>query len=319
MVSEKINLNNLIKYIGENNSNPSELNLSFDLKSDLFLLPGNIEMHGSILGNYNATQKLTANVMGDIKVNDQILIQKTQLNAKMNNGLLLFKGSGKINQTPVTLDMKNSNKSNGKVLVIAGQNAGKILSGLDVTQLIEGGDVEININLDENNFNNYNATIDISKFNVVNAPILVRLISTLSLTGLLNLLEEKGIYFERGLAKIEKINDTLKIEKIYAVGEAMAISLDGWINQNKDILQVHGTMAPATLLNKLLEPVPLLSELLIGGDKAGIVITEFRLDGSISKPTISFRPLSSAPGLLRDIFNIFRSDNKAFNNESLQN
>ena len=99
----------------------------------------------------------------------------------------------------------------------------------------------------------------------------------------------------------------------------MAISLDGWINQNKDILQVHGTMAPATLLNKLLEPVPLLSELLIGGDKAGIVITEFRLDGSISKPTISFRPLSSAPGLLRDIFNIFRSDKKAFDNESLQN
>ena len=48
-------------------------------------------------------------------------------------------------------------------------------------------------------------------------------------------------------------------------------------------------MAPATLLNKLLEPVPVLSELLTGGDKAGIVLTEFRLDGNISKPSISFR------------------------------
>ena len=35
-----------------------------------------------------------------------------------------------------------------------------------------------------------------------------------------------------------------------------------------------------TLLNKLLEPVPVLSELLTGGDKAGIVLTEFRLDGN---------------------------------------
>ena len=50
--------------------------------------------------------------------------------------------------------------------------------------------------------------------------------------------------------------------------------------------------------------------LLTGGDKAGIVLTEFRLDGNISKPSISFRPLSSAPGLLRDVFNIFRSDKK---------
>ena len=319
MAAEKINLNHLIKYMGENNSNPSELNLSFDLESGLFLLPGNLEMHGSILGNYNTTQKLSADVTGDIKVNDQISIEKTKVKAKMKNGQFIFKGSGKINQAHVTLDMKNSDSGKGKVLVIAGKNAGKILSGLDVTQLVEGGDVEININLDKNNFNNYDATIDISKFNVVNAPILVRLISTLSLTGLLNLLEEKGIYFERGVAKIKKINDTLEIEKIYAIGEAMAITLDGWINKNKDILQVHGTMAPATLLNKLLEPVPLLSELLIGGDKAGIVITEFRLDGSISKPMISFRPLSSAPGLLRDIFNVFRSDKKVLNNESFQN
>ncbi len=319
MASEKINLNHLIKYIGENNSNSSELNLSFDLKSDLFLLPGNLEMYGSIVGNYNTTQKLNADVMGDIKVNDQISIENTKVNAKINNGQLIFKGSGKINQTPVKLDMKNSDNSKGKVLVIAGKNAGKILSGLDVTQFVEGGDVEININLEENNFNNYDATIDISKFNVVNAPILVRLISTLSLTGLLNLLEEKGIYFERGVAKIKKVNDTLKIESIYAIGEAMAISLDGWINKNKDVLQVHGTIAPATLLNKLLETVPLLSELLIGGDKAGIVITEFRLDGPISKPMISFRPLSSAPGLLRDIFNVFRSDKRILNDESSQN
>ena len=111
----------------------------------------------------------------------------------------------------------------------------------------------------------------------------------------------------------------MNLENIEAVGEAMAISLDGWINKKNDKLQIHGTIAPATLLNKLLEPVPLLSDLLIGGDKAGIVLTEFRLDGSIKKPSISFRPLSSAPGLLRDIFNLFRSDLATPKENNIQN
>ena len=98
-----------------------------------------------------------------------------------------------------------------------------------------------------------------------------------------------------------------------AVGEALAVSIEGWVDRKNDILQVHGTMAPATLLTKIFEQVPILSELIIGKDKAGVVLTEFWLDGSISKPLISFRPLSSAPGLLRDILNLFRSDGKELN------
>mgnify|MGYP006253324875 FL=1 len=112
------------------------------------------------------------------------------------------------------------------------------------------------------------------------------------------------------MAEIDNFDNKFNIRSIEAIGEAMAITLDGWVDKKNDFLQIYGTMAPATLLNKLLEPVPVLSELLTGGDKAGIVLTEFRLDGNISKPSISFRPLSSAPGLLRDVFNIFRSDKK---------
>jgi len=185
--------------------------------------------------------------------------------------------------------------------------------------LVEGGNIVMSVFLREQDYKNFDALIDVSKFNVTNAPILVRLISTLSLTGLLNLLEENGIYFERGLAKINNFNNKLNIENIEAVGEAMAITLKGWINDEKDILQIQGTIAPATLLTKFLEPIPVLNDLLIGGDKAGVVLTEFRLDGSTQKPSISFRPLSSAPGLLRDIFNLFRSDQVDQNKSISQN
>ena len=209
-------------------------------------------------------------------------------------------GTGLINEIPISINSEDKN-----VFIISGNNAGKILRGLKITDLVEGGSIVISVKLDEQKSGNYSALIDVSKFNVVNTPILVRLISTLSLTGLLNLLEEQGIYFAKGVAEIDNVDNKFNIRSIEAIGEAMAITLDGWVDKKNDFLQIYGTMAPATLLNKLLEPVPVLSELQTGGDKAGIVLTEFRLDGNISKPSISFRPLSSAPGLLRDIFNIF--------------
>ena len=204
--------------------------------------------------------------------------------------------------------MHDGQEDNLKILTLKGDDAGKILNGLNITKLVEGGTLRISVFLKEENYKNYEALIDVSKFNVTNAPILVQLISTLSLTGLLNLLEENGIYFERGYAKINNLDNKFNIQKSEAIGEAMAITLKGGINNKKETLQIQGTIAPATLLTKLLEPIPVLNDLLIGGDKAGVVLTEFRLDGSTQKPSISFRPLSSAPGLLRDIFNLFRSD-----------
>mgnify|MGYP001276603993 CR=1 FL=1 len=304
--SEKINLDHYITYFSNNTLNQNGLKLSFKLNSEKFALPGGIEADGEINGIYSNNNGLNSSLKGSIYLGQEITIKDTKFFAKFSENESEFDGTGLINNTPIFFKKDNENKNN--VFTISGNNAGTILKGFKITDLIQGGNVIISVTFDEQNFRNYSALIDVSKFNVVNAPILVRLVSTLSLTGLLNLLEEKGIYFAKGVAEIDNFDNKLNIRNIEAIGEAMAITLNGWIDKKSNFLQIHGTMAPATLLNKLLETVPVLSELLTGGDKAGIVLTEFRLDGNISKPSISFRPLSSAPGLLRDIFNIFRSD-----------
>ena len=304
--SEKINLDHYITYFSNNTLNQNGLKLTFKLNSEKFSFPGGIEADGEINGIYSNNNGLNSNLKGSIYLGQEITIKDTKIFAKFSENESEFDGTGLINNTPIFFKKDNENKNN--VFTISGNNAGAILKGFKITDLIQGGNVIISVTFDEQNFRNYSALIDVSKFNVVNAPILVRLVSTLSLTGLLNLLEEKGIYFAKGVAEIDNFDNKFNIRNIEAIGEAMAITLNGWIDKKNNFLQIHGTMAPATLLNKLLETVPVLSELLTGGDKAGIVLTEFRLDGNISKPSISFRPLSSAPGLLRDIFNIFRSD-----------
>ncbi|MDA9734400.1 DUF3971 domain-containing protein [SAR116 cluster bacterium] len=301
--SEKINFDNYITYFSNNNKETNELNVLFKINSEKFLLPGGIVSSGEINGNFDSENGLEAILKGTVYLGQEIDINDANISTKIINKQIVFSGTGLINEIPISIKSEDKN-----VFIISGDNAGKILKGLKITDFVEGGSIVISVKLDEQNFGNYSALIDVSKFNIVNAPILVRLISTLSLTGLLNLLEEQGIYFAKGVAEIDNFDNKFNIRSIEAIGEAMAITLDGWLDKKNDFLQIYGTMAPATLLNKLLEPVPVLSELLTGGDKAGIVLTEFRLDGNISKPTISFRPLSSAPGLLRDVFNIFRSD-----------
>ena len=303
--SEKINFDNYITYFSDNIQDANELDVLFKINSEKFLLPGGIVSSGEINGNYGSKNGLKSILKGTVYLGQEIAINDANISTKLLKKQIVFRGTGLINEIPISINSEDKN-----VFIISGDDAGKILRGLKITDLVEGGSIVISVKLDEQNSGNYSALIDVSKFNVVNAPILVRLISTLSLTGLLNLLEEQGIYFAKGVAEIDNFDNKLNIRSIEAIGEAMAITLDGWVDKKNDFLQIYGTMAPATLLNKLLEPVPVLSELLTGGDKAGIVLTEFRLDGNISQPSISFRPLSSAPGLLRDIFNIFRSDKK---------
>ena len=317
--AEKINLMEYLDFYSNNKKEPNKNKYIFNIKSEEFLLPGGVLANGVIKGNYNFDNGFSAKLVGDVNINENIKINKIALLATQIDNEIILEGKGLINSTPIRISMESVKEKNLKVLTLEGNDAGKILNGLNITKLVEGGNIKMSVFLREQDYNNFDALIDVSKFNVTNAPILVRLISTLSLTGLLNLLEENGIYFERGLAKINNFNNKLNIENIEAVGEAMAISLKGWINNEKDILQVQGTIAPATLLTKLLEPIPVLNDLLIGGDKAGVVLTEFRLDGSTQKPSISFRPLSSAPGLLRDIFNLFRSDQADQNKSISQN
>ncbi len=317
--AEKINLMEYLKFFSRTQKDPKKNIYIFNIRSEKFIFPGGVEANGYIEGYYNFDNGVKAKLLGDININENVKVKDAELLASQIDNEIVIEGNGFINSAPVKILMRDGKKDNLKILTLKGNDAGKILNGLNITKLVEGGTLKISVFLKEEDYKNYEALVDVSKFNVTNAPILVQLISTLSLTGLLNLLEEKGIYFERGFAKVNNLDNRFNISNIEAVGEAMVITLKGWINNKKETLQIQGTIAPATLLTKLLEPIPVLNDLLIGGDKAGVVLTEFRLDGSTKKPFISFRPLSSAPGMLRDIFNLFRSDQVNQNESETQN
>ena len=71
----------------------------------------------------------------------------------------------------------------------------------------------------------------------------------------------------------------MKIQELYAIGPAISILLEGYIEENK-LISLRGTLVPATTINRSIASIPLLGDLLIGkkvGD--GVFGGSFKIKG----------------------------------------
>ncbi len=141
---------------------------------------------------------------------------------------------------------------------------------------------------------------------IVGAPILTRLLTLASFTGIADALMGVGIGFDKISADINYDNERIIFAKGAAKGDSLGIMFEGmlqpfgWQKQ-----QLKGTVIPSYALNSLPSKVPLLG-LLIGDEGEGVFATRFSVDGTLSEPDVMVNPLSMiTPGLLRNIFEIF--------------
>ncbi len=94
----------------------------------------------------------------------------------------------------------------------------------------------------------------------------------------------------------------LSFERVLAFGESLGITADGWIDLDRDLLQLQGTVAPAYMLNSIIGHVPIIGQIL-GGGSHGLFAANFRLSGASGDPQVTVNPLSAlAPGILRQLF-----------------
>ena len=71
----------------------------------------------------------------------------------------------------------------------------------------------------------------------------------------------------------------MKIQELYAIGPAISILLEGYIEVDK-LISLRGTLVPATTINRSIASIPLLGDLLIGkkvGD--GVFGVSFKIKG----------------------------------------
>lgn len=152
----------------------------------------------------------------------------------------------------------------------------------------------------------FDGDLTITDFTVVKAPVLARLATLASFSGIFETLSGSGISFARLSAKLVQTEQRIEIIDALAGGGSVGITARGWVERKTDVAEIEGTAVPAYTLNRVIGAIPLLGTIITGGQNEGVVAADFRITGPLERPEVSVNPLSAlAPGILRRIVRFF--------------
>lgn len=77
--------------------------------------------------------------------------------------------------------------------------------------------------------------------------------------------------------------------------------MDGAVDFGRNTVDISGNVVPFYGINAVVGAVPLVGDLLTGGDKEGVFAAPYSVSGDREDPAISVNPLAMAlPGVLRN-------------------
>lgn len=149
----------------------------------------------------------------------------------------------------------------------------------------------------------YSGQVVIDGLHVVDAPLLAELLAATSPRGLAAMLRTEGIRFDRIEANATLAGDVLEISNGRAAGGALGLSVSGTVNLERDTVDLSGTIVPVQGLNRAIGSIPLLGDVLTGGEDGGLFAFTYQVTGPLDAPNVTVNPLSVlAPGFLRELF-----------------
>jgi hypothetical protein len=274
--------------------------VNFDFTADQIIVDNQISLSGQLVGARSAQGAGEAEFSGSLLVRGEPLITEAQFGIVFGTGDETITGVGLIGGGET--DFNFTDGVDGKpTLVLTSKNGGRMLSGLDITDTVRGGDVRLQTIFDSDDYKNYDTSIDITDFAVVEAPRAIKALSVLSLAGLYALVEGDGTAFKIGHAELETSGSVVNIKALKASGDAVAVSMVGVYDRASKQVDVSGNLVPVSQISTIVGKLPVLGNVLTGLDKSGIFATQFRVTGQSDDMQTSVNPASIAPGLLRDL------------------
>jgi hypothetical protein len=275
--------------------------INFDVTADTIFIDAQNTLSGHIQGSRDEAGNGQAVFSGSLLDKGKPLVSEGQMTVDFGPKGDRLRGAGLIGgaETKITFD---GNGGEQAILVLTSKNAGRMLSGLGVTDAIRSGSVRLENNFIGSDFSSFNTNITITDFNVVKAPRAVRLFSLLGPAGIIGLVEGEGTAFSNGVARFEKRDADVSISRMEASGGAVSVAVVGRFNYETREMDISGNVVPANQLSKIIGAVPLLGNVLTGIDKSGIFTTQFSMVGDFDDPQTTINAASLAPGVLRDLF-----------------
>lgn len=192
-----------------------------------------------------------------------------------------------------------------RLLTVRSRDAGAVARTFGIYDNAVGGELSMEAVVhDDRPGKPITGTVRIEDYRVTNAPTLAKLLSIATLTGILDELQgEEGIAFSQFEMPFSIEENVLTIRDGQTSGFALGVNVGGTVDLETDQVALDGTLVPAYTLNTIFDAIPILGDLLTGGEGEGLFAASFRVGGTTEEPDISVNPLSIlAPGFVRDLF-----------------
>ena len=237
-------------------------------------------------------------------VNTSLVLSINKIHLEKNSYLEKFDGEldiknnklflGKINailsnKNKFSYSFRTTNK-NEKITNIFIERPKPFINNYKFIKGFEEGELKLNsVKIDSVSRSN----LKITNFKVKEVPVLAKILTLASLQGIADLLTGEGIRFDEFEMDFKTKNSLTEIDEMYAIGPAISIMMEGYIEKNR-VTSLRGTLVPATTINKTIAKIPLIGELLVGNKTGeGVFGVSFKIKGSPDNLKSTVNPIKT--------------------------
>tara|TARA_B110000438_G_C15814656_1_gene651378 strand:+ start:1045 stop:3246 length:2202 start_codon:yes stop_codon:yes gene_type:complete len=215
------------------------------------------------------------------KFRGEIVLKKSEIN-KLN----ITSNFNKSKKLTLTIN----NDGNEKITTLYSDYAKPLVKRYKFIKGFEEGSLDF-YSIRKNNLTT--AKLKIYDFKLQKLPALTKLLTLASLQGIADLLSGEGIRFNDFEMSYSKQKNLMNIEEIYAIGPAISILMEGYVETDK-LISLRGTLVPATTINKAIGSIPLLGNILVGKKVGeGVFGVSFKIKGPPKNLKTTVNPIKT--------------------------
>ena len=274
--------------------------IKFQKKKNEYFLNGSFFNANNLIDNLLISQDNNLDVFNiDNKIN--ILIDEVSLDKSQNiynfSGNLFLKDQKLTKANLVanfTKDKKLrftiNSKNDTKITTLYLDKAESIVRRYNFVKGFDGGELDF---YSSKILNKSNSKLKIYNFRLKELPILTKILTLASLQGIADILSGEGIKFNEFEMSFKNKGNLMTIDEIYAIGPAISILMDGYVEKNK-LISLRGTLVPATTINKSIGSIPVLGKILVGSKTGeGVFGVSFKIKGSPENLETTVNPIKT--------------------------
>jgi hypothetical protein len=194
----------------------------------------------------------------------------------------------------------------GRTLSIKAEDAGAVLLAAGVANNVRGGRLRLDATYDDTAPHApLNGTASLDSFRITDAPVIGRLLKTMTLYGAVDLLRGPGLGFQKAEANFRWLQHVLHLNTSRAFSASLGLTAQGDIDLGHHTANLTGTIVPAYFFNHLLGDIPVLGKIFSPEAGSGVFAASYQVRGKLADPKIGINPLAAlTPGFLRGVFGL---------------